>query len=121
RRSSWAPGSCRPPQRTPSRYRSRWWCWGRPPHQGFPLRGRGIRGGAGLRRSALRLVPEAGLETAWVSPHAPPTVVSANSTTPARSEAGEKILEGGSRAVKLGPCATIRGSFVSREGDVWES
>jgi hypothetical protein len=33
--------------------------------------------------SATGLVPEAGLEPAWISPHAPQTCVSANSTTPA--------------------------------------
>ena len=47
------------------------------------LAGRGsLLRGAGSDR--LGLVPEAGLEPAWVSPHAPQTCVSANSTTPAR-------------------------------------
>ena len=43
--------------------------------------------GRGLDRSGcvgLRLVPEAGFEPARISPHAPQTCVSANSTTPAR-------------------------------------
>ncbi len=38
-----------------------------------------------LAVAGATMVPEAGLEPAWVSPHAPQTCVSANSTTPARS------------------------------------
>src|SRR5258708_33364557 len=51
-----------------------------------------------LRRPGL--VPEAGLEPAWVSPHAPQTCVSANSTTPAAGVDELSILESAPGSVK---------------------
>src|SRR3979490_804622 len=51
-----------------------------------------------LRRPGL--VPEAGLEPAWVSPHAPQTCVSANSTTPAAGWIELLILESAPGSVK---------------------
>jgi hypothetical protein len=52
--------------------------------------------GINLREKLLKtlqaiLVPEAGLEPAWVAPHAPQTCVSASSTTPALAINGDDV------------------------------
>ena len=61
-----------------------------------------------FRSGPRRLVPEAGLEPARISPHAPQTCVSANSTTPARgaSTSEPPILGRDPRPVNAGDGAT---------------